>query len=89
MSLDEAVKLKEDSNKEILVFFHFPPVFSSFICNEIIDVLEEYNIKHCYFGHIHGIYNVQKTTNYRGIDFSLISADFLSFVPMIIMPYSY
>ena len=84
MSLDEAMKLKGDSNKEIIVFFHFPPVFNSFICNEIVEVLKTYNIRRCYSGHIHGIYNIPKTINYEGIDFSLISADFLNFIPMII-----
>ena len=84
MSLDEAMKLKGDSNKEIIVFFHFPPVFNSFICNEIVEVLKAYDIKRCYSGHIHGIYNIPKTINYEGIDFSLISADFLNFIPMII-----
>ena len=51
MSLDEALKLREN-NEEILVFFHFPPVFNSFVCTEILDVLKEYNIKNCYFGHM-------------------------------------
>ena len=87
-SLEEAKKLQE-SNEQILVFFHFPPVFGSFVCDEFIDILLEYGIKNCYFGHIHGTYNVPKTFEYKGISFSLVSADYLSFVPMIIMPYTY
>ena len=59
-SLEEAKKLQE-SNEQILVFFHFPPVFGSFVCDEFIDILLEYGIKNCYFGHIHGTYNVPKT----------------------------
>ncbi len=84
-SLDQAIKLRENDEK-ILVFFHFPPVFKSFVCNEIIDVLLEYDIKNCYFGHIHGVYNVPRTLTYQGIDFSLVSSDYSNFVPMIIMP---
>ena len=84
-SLDDAIKMREN-NEKILVFFHFPPVFKSFVCNEIIDVLHEYNIKNCYFGHIHGVYNIPRTLNYQGIDFSIISSDYSNFVPMIIMP---
>ena len=87
-SLEEAKKLQE-SNEQILVFFHFPPVFGSFVCDDFIDILLEYGIKNCYFGHIHGTYNVPKTFEYKGISFSLVSADYLSFVPMIIMPYTY
>ncbi len=88
MSLDEAVKLREN-NEQILVFFHFPPVFKSFVCNELIDILSEYGIKNCYFGHIHGTYNVPRAFEYNGISFTLISSDFLSFVPMIVMPEEY
>lgn len=88
MSLDEAVKLREN-DEQILVFFHFPPVFNSFVCDEIIDILLEYNIKNCYFGHIHGIYSIPRTISYKGIDFSLISSDYSNFIPMIIMPKDY
>lgn len=89
MSLDEALKLKGDTSKQILVFLHFPPVFGSFVCEPIIEILKEFKIKHCYFGHIHGVYNVPKTTTYDGIDFTLVSADYLNFVPMILMPEEY
>lgn len=88
MSLDEAVKLQENG-EQILVFFHFPPVFKSFVCEELIEILNRYNIKNCYFGHIHGTYNVPRTFEYSGISFTLISSDFLSFVPMIVMPDEY
>ena len=89
MSIEEAISLRGDSNKQILVFLHFPPVFNSFICDQIVDVLCEYGIKNCYFGHIHGVYNVPKSFVYRDINFTLISADYLNFVPMIVMPYEY
>ncbi len=83
MSLEEAVKLRV-SDEEILVFFHFPPVYNTFICDEIVDVLLQYNIKRCYFGHIHGAYNVPRNTEYKGIKFTIISSDYNNFVPLII-----
>lgn len=88
MSLIEAKKLQEN-NEQILVFFHFPPVFNNFVCEEIVSVLLEFGIKNCYFGHIHGSYCIPKTTEYKGISFSLISADYLNFIPMIVMPNEY
>lgn len=88
MSLDEAVKLREN-DEQILVFFHFPPVFNSFVCEEIVDTLLEYNIKNCYFGHIHGTYNIPRNIVYKDITFTLISSDFCNFVPLIIAPYDY
>ena len=84
MSIEEAVKLCPDRTKEILVFLHFPPVFGSFVCEEMVEVLSNYGIKRCFFGHIHGIYSFPQTTEYKGIRFTLISGDYLNFVPQII-----
>ena len=76
-SLEEAKKL-QGNGEQILVFFHFPPVFNTFVCEEFIDILLEFGIKNCYFGHIHGSYSIKKTTEYKGISFSIISADYLN-----------
>ena len=84
MSIEEAVKLCPDRSKEILVFLHFPPVFGSFVCEEMVEVLKLYGIKRCFFGHIHGLYSIPQTTTYKDIRFTLISGDYLSFVPQII-----
>lgn len=87
LSLDEAVKLQKDHpNFPIAVFLHFPPVWNGFVCREIVDVLHEYEIKNCYFGHIHGAYHMPRTTNFEGIDFVLTAADALQFSPMPIYP---
>ena len=84
MSLDEAKRLQESSNKEILVFFHFPPVWNDFVCDEIISILKKYEISKVYFGHIHGSYNVSSLFEYEGIQFKMISADFIDFLPQIV-----
>lgn len=84
MSLDEAKKLQDISGKEILVFFHFPPVWSDFVCEELVSLLKEYNISRVYFGHIHGSYNVSSVFEYDGIQFKMISADFIDFLPQIV-----
>jgi len=84
MSLDFAKKLKGQSNKEILVFFHFPPVWGDFCCERIIDILKEYDINRCYFGHIHGNYFTNGVFFYDNIRFQMISADFIDFLPAIV-----
>lgn len=89
MSILEAQKIRPDSSFPILCYFHFPPVFNSFVCREIIDVLHKYNVKHCYFGHIHGNYTAPRTVEFEGISFTMVSADYLNFVPMITMPIDY
>ncbi|MBQ4067413.1 MAG: metallophosphoesterase [Clostridia bacterium] len=89
MSLREAVKLRGDSSKPILVYFHFPPVFKSFRCDEFIETMKRYGIKNCYFGHIHSNYLIPRTVETDGIMMTIISADYLDFVPMITFPERY
>ena len=84
LSLDAASKLSEKTGKEIIVFLHFPPIWSDFVCQPIIDLLKKHNIKRCYFGHIHGNYSQPDAFVYENIKFSLISADFLDFIPRIV-----
>lgn len=86
-SIKEAKKLRGTSGKPILVYLHFPPAFNGFVCREIIDVLHAHDLKRVYFGHIHGNYTVDKTTEFEGIKMTIISADYLNFIPMITAPY--
>lgn len=85
MSLDAAKKLQTETPELPLVaFLHFPPVFGGFLCRQIVDLLHKYEVKTCYFGHIHGLYTIPKTTVFEGISFTLISADFLKFTPELV-----
>ena len=84
LSLDAAKKLQETTNKEIIVFFHFPPVWGDFECKEILEILKQYNISRCYFGHIHGCYTQNSPILWENIEFRMISADFIDFIPCII-----
>lgn len=84
MSFSNANKIKGDSDKEIIAFLHFPPVWSGYVCQPIFDVLQKYNIKRCYFGHIHGSYSHPDTFELDSVKFHIISADFLDFIPRIV-----
>lgn len=72
------------SDKEIIVFLHFPPVFRDYVCGEIIDVLNKYKIGTVYYGHIHGTYNIPSSSFYEGIELCITSADYLNFVPLLV-----
>ena len=86
-SLAEAKKLQEASpDKEIIVFMHFPPFWNGKASDSLISTLKEYGIKKVYFGHIHGNYTVDPHFMYEGIDMHIISADYLKFVPKIVLP---
>ena len=80
MSLDAA----EKTGLEPVVFLHYPPLYAQSVCEEMMDVLRERNIKKCYYGHIHGNAAAQKavTGNYDGIRFSLIACDYIHFLPV-------
>ena len=85
MSLTEAAKLREGApEKEIIVFTHFPPVFNGRAAENIVATLLEFGIKRVYYGHIHGNYTMPDTFEHEGIKMSLVSADFLEFVPKFI-----
>ncbi|MBR3714598.1 MAG: metallophosphoesterase [Clostridia bacterium] len=79
MSLEDGAK--KEGYGETVVFTHFPIVFGDFVSREMLDILHEYNVKRAFFGHIHGKYSLPKSLVYEGIEFSLISADFLDFRP--------
>ena len=82
MSLKQGVALQDPENpEEMLVFLHFPPIWGNFLCPEILEMLEKYSIRNCYFGHIHGGYNLPSVLYHNEIRFVRISADHLSFLP--------
>jgi predicted phosphohydrolase len=78
MSLEAGKKIGRDP----LVFLHYPPIYGGDECYDILEVLAEYEIKHVYYGHLHS-----RAINYAingqrwGIDFQLVSCDFLQFCP--------
>lgn len=78
--------------KEIIVFMHYPPITNSQIqectkmdkeiceVNTFVKLMKEYNIKRCYYGHLHGI-SIKEAVEGEcdGIEFKLVSADGLDF----------
>lgn len=77
-------KAKADfPDKEIRVFLHYPPILKQKQDNIILDTLFKYNVKYCYFGHLHskGIENAF-IGEYNNIIFTLVSADYLKFDPL-------
>jgi predicted phosphohydrolase len=73
----------ESGGLEVCAFLHYPPVYGGFENHNIIDVLRRYGIKRCFYGHLHGTAHKNAVTGtHYGIEFSLISADFVSFTPL-------
>lgn len=82
LSLESA----KDSDKEKIVFLHYPPVYANFKSDEMISILKEYGVKKCYYGHIHGQNMIKNAFNGEidGISYRLISCDALRFTPILV-----
>lgn len=86
-ALESAAALREapgSTGFPILVFLHFPPAFGGTVSEEIVDVMKRYCVAHCYYGHIHGRYDIPPVEYVSGIPCSIVSADYLNFIPHII-----
>ena len=83
LSIQDALKEKEEDD-EIIAFMHYPPILKSNVqkneMNEFIKVLKKYDIKKCYYGHLHSS-SIKDAIEgiYFGIEFKLVSADGLNF----------
>ncbi|MBQ8974763.1 MAG: metallophosphoesterase [Oscillospiraceae bacterium] len=78
--------LKAAGDLEKLCFLHYPPRYSrTYVCDELIDVMNRYGVKQCWYGHLHG-YSYQHAIQGEtaGIDYRLVSADYLNFEPLLI-----
>lgn len=78
--------LKAGGEQEKLVFLHYPPIFQRYRCQEILDLLREYRVSLCCYGHIHGKGCASAFNGLReGTEFRLVSADFVNFSPVKLM----
>ena len=81
LSIEEAKK----TGLTPVVFLHYPPLYGDEVCEEIMEVLREHEIRRVYYGHIHGPgYRRAVTVLYGGMDFRLISCDYLGFRPVLV-----
>lgn len=67
----------------IVVFLHYPPMYGNQFSDNILSILKQYEVKNCYYGHLHaeGIKN-SINKNIDGIEYRLVSSDYLNFSPM-------
>lgn len=80
--LEVSIKSALNENLEPIVFLHYPPVFGNESNYDILDVMYKYNVKECYYGHLHGNAHKYAICGEReGINFNLIAADFVQFCP--------
>lgn len=71
-------------DKEIIVFMHYPPITKAKVISqqeaEFVELMKKYNVKRCYYGHLHGTSISDAIEgDVEGIEFKLVSADGLDF----------
>ncbi len=70
-----------------LVFLHYPPRYKGYECKEILQLLEKYDVRRCFYGHLHGPSHALAMEGiWDGVDFKLVAADKLDFQPCKIIP---
>lgn len=81
--LRTSVKAAVDTGLTPIVFLHYPPVWGGQVCEPFLQVLREFGVTRCYYGHVHGP-GIRQAFNgvYNGISLQLASADALKFVPL-------
>lgn len=68
---------------EKLLFLHYPPIYQQQVQEKYFDLMEEFGVKECWYGHLHGPALAGAFEGYwRGVKLRLISADFLKFIPL-------
>ncbi len=83
--LDASISAAEQMDGEPVAFLHYPPIAGGMVVDEIMQVLVKHKIRRCFYGHIHGISAKSRKAfegNYSGIDFRLISSDYIGFTPV-------
>ena len=64
------------------VFLHYPPLYKGYQCDEIIELLRRYDVRRCFYGHLHGpSHGLALEGQWDGIEYRLVSADKLNFLP--------
>ncbi len=79
ISLGEGKK----SGKELISMLHYPPFDSRHRPNDFAELLKQYDVKICVYGHIHGKSDEGwKNQKIDGIRYHLISANIIGFNPI-------
>ena len=78
--------LKSAGEKKKMVFLHYPPRYKGYECREILDLFEQYGVRRCYYGHLHG--GSQKLAMeglWDGVEYRLVAADYIGFQPQTVI----
>jgi len=79
--------LKAAGDKPKMVFLHYPPKYKGYECPEILNLLKQYGVRKCFYGHLHGgSHGLALEGLWDGVEYRLVSSDRLGFRPYMIIP---
>lgn len=82
LSLEDAKRKKA---KDIIVAMHYPPVEKDGLNRDFIEIMKEYGVKKCVYGHLHAAaQNFACQGDVDGVKLTLVSCDYLNFIPKLI-----
>ena len=82
--LETSLKSAGDQNK--MVFLHYPPRYKGYECREIIELLERYEVRRCFYGHLHSeSHKLAVEGLWGGVEYRLVSADYIGFKPVTVI----
>ncbi len=75
--------LRAAGEREKFCFLHYPPRYHGYTCPEIIELMERYGVKQCFYGHLHGgSHRLAIEGLSGGVEYHLVAADYLKFRPL-------
>lgn len=80
LSLKSAKASRETGH--IIAAMHYPPFNPGGEPSDFVEIMGKYDVKRCLYGHLHGnSFKGAVTGEVAGIEFNLVSADYLNFMP--------
>lgn len=80
--LENAIlEAKKTGASRIVVMLHYPPGPNTAFAR----CMQEHQVNACVFGHLHGVYDSAVQGNVRGVEYRLVSCDYLKFKPLKLM----
>ncbi len=70
-----------------MVFLHYPPKYKGYECPEILALLDKYQVRRCFYGHLHGAsHGLAMEGVWDAVDYKLVAADKIGFTPWQVLP---
>ncbi|GAX90600.1 metallophosphoesterase [Effusibacillus lacus] len=83
--LELSLKNADPQTKERWVMLHYPPTNEKHQESGFIEIMKQYDVSVCIYGHLHGEGHRNALLNERfGIRFQLVACDYLNFRPLLL-----